>query len=72
VGEAAQDHGGLPAADTLLTFLAACDALLADEEWLATHPDHWGDDLRAMRGGLHAQLDRHAERYAPRDPGESA
>jgi hypothetical protein len=65
-----QDHDGLPAADTLTTSLAACDALLADKEWLARNPD-LRSELRALRDRLQAQLQEPAERQTSSDPGTS-
>jgi hypothetical protein len=48
-----------------MTSLAACDALLADEEWLATNPDLWSE-LLALHDRLHAQL-KVAEGHASTD-----
>jgi hypothetical protein len=69
VGAAGQDDGGLPAADTLIGILSACEDLLADEEWLASRPDGWADQLLAIRNRLQGQLEEHARRYRDASPG---
>lgn len=47
-------------------FVSVCEGMLADDDWLAGHPEWWRAELVALRDRLNEELAGHARRHAER------
>lgn len=66
MGSGPTKHHGSTAADTLLMFVSVCEGMLADDDWLASHPEWWRSELAALRDRLNDELAGHARAHAER------
>jgi hypothetical protein len=67
VGSGPTRHHGSTAADALLAFVSVCEGMLADDDWLASHPEWWRSELVALRDRLNDELAERARAHA--EPG---